>query len=170
MVMTCLAYAGLRWFTGLFSFKLACLLGMLSVWLTLWWSFVFFAVKLRLFHNWIFMLFIWLTSLSSYQCAGCHKYHKLVDNLGLVVEYDFREEISLEPNTDQIWCMAKNSSLRWFVWFQFWKFNHNIHSFNKNLKIPSPVLLIPISVNLQIDFVLYKHLRFILYSARNYSL
>ncbi|CAA3001017.1 DNL-type zinc finger protein [Olea europaea var. sylvestris] len=30
------------------------------------------------------------------QCSGCSKYHKLVDNLGLVVEYNLREE------TDQI--------------------------------------------------------------------
>ncbi|CAD6230959.1 unnamed protein product [Miscanthus lutarioriparius] len=26
------------------------------------------------------------------QCAGCQVYHKFVDNLGLVVEYDLREE------------------------------------------------------------------------------
>ncbi|CAN6449366.1 unnamed protein product [Victoria cruziana] len=26
------------------------------------------------------------------QCAGCRQYHKFVDNLGLVVEYDFRKE------------------------------------------------------------------------------
>lgn len=26
------------------------------------------------------------------QCAGCEAYHKLVDNLGLIVEYDFRED------------------------------------------------------------------------------
>uniref|UniRef100_A0A7C9DAQ4 DNL-type domain-containing protein n=1 Tax=Opuntia streptacantha TaxID=393608 RepID=A0A7C9DAQ4_OPUST len=26
------------------------------------------------------------------QCAGCLQHHKLVDNLGLVVEYDFRTE------------------------------------------------------------------------------
>ncbi|CAM8884296.1 unnamed protein product [Rhodiola kirilowii] len=29
------------------------------------------------------------------QCAGCLQHHKLVDNLGLVVEYDFREETGL---------------------------------------------------------------------------
>ncbi|KAK8511803.1 hypothetical protein V6N13_029395 [Hibiscus sabdariffa] len=27
------------------------------------------------------------------QCAGCLQYHKLADNLGLVVEYDLRDEI-----------------------------------------------------------------------------
>ncbi|GAB2280125.1 hypothetical protein Dimus_014762 [Dionaea muscipula] len=27
------------------------------------------------------------------QCAGCLQHHKLVDNLGLVVEYDFREDV-----------------------------------------------------------------------------
>ncbi|KAH9297518.1 hypothetical protein KI387_029200, partial [Taxus chinensis] len=27
------------------------------------------------------------------QCAGCEAYHKLVDNLGLVVEYDFRDDL-----------------------------------------------------------------------------
>jgi len=26
------------------------------------------------------------------QCAGCEAYHKLVDNLGLIVEYDFRDD------------------------------------------------------------------------------
>ncbi|KAH9772058.1 DNL-type domain-containing protein [Citrus sinensis] len=36
------------------------------------------------------------------QCAGCLRHHKLVDNLGLVVEYDLREEISMESNTDQV--------------------------------------------------------------------
>ncbi|CAL4962743.1 unnamed protein product [Urochloa decumbens] len=38
------------------------------------------------------------------QCAGCQVYHKFVDNLGLVVEYDLREENRPEeenvPNTD----------------------------------------------------------------------
>lgn len=27
------------------------------------------------------------------QCAGCLQYHKLADNLGLVVEYDLRDEM-----------------------------------------------------------------------------
>ncbi|XP_050225746.1 uncharacterized protein LOC126675186 [Mercurialis annua] len=36
------------------------------------------------------------------QCAGCEKYHKLADNLGLVVEYDLREEVSSESNTEQV--------------------------------------------------------------------
>ncbi|XP_022777022.1 mitochondrial protein import protein ZIM17 isoform X2 [Durio zibethinus] len=27
------------------------------------------------------------------QCAGCLHYHKLADNLGLVVEYDLRDEM-----------------------------------------------------------------------------
>lgn len=26
------------------------------------------------------------------QCAGCEKYHQLVDNLGLIKEYDLKEE------------------------------------------------------------------------------
>ncbi|CAD6338396.1 unnamed protein product [Miscanthus lutarioriparius] len=30
------------------------------------------------------------------QCAGCQVYHKFVDNLGLVVEYDLREENELQ--------------------------------------------------------------------------
>ncbi|CAO2203948.1 unnamed protein product [Urochloa humidicola] len=38
------------------------------------------------------------------QCAGCQVYHKFVDNLGLVVEYDLREENGLQEgnvvNTD----------------------------------------------------------------------
>ncbi|KAJ8774661.1 hypothetical protein K2173_017107 [Erythroxylum novogranatense] len=36
------------------------------------------------------------------QCAGCEQYHKLADNLGLVIEYDLEEEISAESNTDQV--------------------------------------------------------------------
>eukprot|EP00258_Populus_trichocarpa_P050173 XP_024466192.1 uncharacterized protein LOC7489384 isoform X1 [Populus trichocarpa] len=36
------------------------------------------------------------------QCAGCERYHKLADNLGLIVEYDLREEISAESNADQV--------------------------------------------------------------------
>ncbi|KGN52030.1 uncharacterized protein C24H6.02c isoform X3 [Cucumis sativus] len=37
------------------------------------------------------------------QCAGCQKYHKLVDNLGLIVEYDFREEdVDLDSSSDQV--------------------------------------------------------------------
>ncbi|XP_031479366.1 uncharacterized protein LOC116250109 [Nymphaea colorata] len=30
------------------------------------------------------------------QCAGCQQYHKFVDNLGLVVEYDFRKEEDID--------------------------------------------------------------------------
>ncbi|XP_035838735.1 DNL-type zinc finger protein-like [Helianthus annuus] len=36
------------------------------------------------------------------QCTGCERYHKLVDNLNLVVEYDFREEINASPDADQV--------------------------------------------------------------------
>ncbi|CAH8358921.1 unnamed protein product [Eruca vesicaria subsp. sativa] len=36
------------------------------------------------------------------QCGGCLKHHKLVDNLGLIVEYDFRQETSKDSTTDQI--------------------------------------------------------------------
>ncbi|GAV73290.1 zf-DNL domain-containing protein [Cephalotus follicularis] len=36
------------------------------------------------------------------QCAGCSQHHKLVDNLGLVVDYDLREEITVQSNTDQV--------------------------------------------------------------------
>ncbi|XP_057809938.1 uncharacterized protein LOC131024449 isoform X2 [Salvia miltiorrhiza] len=32
------------------------------------------------------------------QCSGCSQYHKLVDNLGLVIEYNLQEEI----DTDQV--------------------------------------------------------------------
>ncbi|CAH2066226.1 unnamed protein product [Thlaspi arvense] len=35
------------------------------------------------------------------QCAGCLQHHKLVDNLGLIVEYDFRET-SKDLGTDQV--------------------------------------------------------------------
>ncbi|XP_062214474.1 uncharacterized protein LOC133915352 [Phragmites australis] len=38
------------------------------------------------------------------QCSGCQVYHKFVDNLGLVVEYDLREENGVQEenvvNTD----------------------------------------------------------------------
>jgi mitochondrial protein import protein ZIM17 len=30
------------------------------------------------------------------QCAGCQVYHKFVDNLGLIVEYDLREENDIQ--------------------------------------------------------------------------
>ncbi|KAL6186656.1 hypothetical protein ACLB2K_042776 [Fragaria x ananassa] len=36
------------------------------------------------------------------QCAGCLKYHKLVDNLGLVVEYDLRGDMDSDSNADEI--------------------------------------------------------------------
>ncbi|KAL5553539.1 hypothetical protein UlMin_040940 [Ulmus minor] len=36
------------------------------------------------------------------QCAGCLQHHKLVDNLGLVVEYDLREEINAEGSKDEV--------------------------------------------------------------------
>ncbi|XP_021910314.1 uncharacterized protein LOC110824088 isoform X1 [Carica papaya] len=35
------------------------------------------------------------------QCAGCLQHHKLVDNLGLVVEYDLRET-NVNSSTDQV--------------------------------------------------------------------
>ncbi|KAJ0242844.1 DNL-type domain-containing protein [Hirschfeldia incana] len=35
------------------------------------------------------------------QCGGCLKHHKLVDNLGLIVEYDFRQETSKDLGLDQ---------------------------------------------------------------------
>ncbi|XP_059448962.1 uncharacterized protein LOC132180123 [Corylus avellana] len=36
------------------------------------------------------------------QCAGCLRHHKLVDNLGLMVEYDLREDINTDSNTDKV--------------------------------------------------------------------
>lgn len=36
------------------------------------------------------------------QCAGCLRHHKLVDNLGLITEYDFREKINKDSETDQV--------------------------------------------------------------------
>ncbi|KAI3970553.1 hypothetical protein MKX01_024200 [Papaver californicum] len=35
------------------------------------------------------------------QCAGCQKHHKLVDNLGLIVEYDFRNEEDMDLGSNQ---------------------------------------------------------------------
>ncbi|KAI3970554.1 hypothetical protein MKX01_024201 [Papaver californicum] len=34
-------------------------------------------------------------------CAGCQKHHKLVDNLGLIVEYDFRKEEDMDLGSNQ---------------------------------------------------------------------
>ncbi|CAL8096067.1 unnamed protein product [Prunus armeniaca] len=36
------------------------------------------------------------------QCAGCLKHHKLVDNLGLVVEYDLRKDIDADTDMDKV--------------------------------------------------------------------
>ncbi|KAE9605651.1 putative mitochondrial import protein TIM15 [Lupinus albus] len=36
------------------------------------------------------------------QCAGCLQHHKLVDNLGLIVEYDFRVETKMDSEIDQV--------------------------------------------------------------------
>lgn len=36
------------------------------------------------------------------QCAGCLRHHKLVDNLGLIVEYDLREDINTDSNSDKV--------------------------------------------------------------------
>ncbi|XP_055809787.1 uncharacterized protein C24H6.02c [Solanum dulcamara] len=35
------------------------------------------------------------------QCSGCSQYHKLVDNLGLVVEYNLKDESSMDPDADE---------------------------------------------------------------------
>ncbi|CAB4264925.1 unnamed protein product [Prunus armeniaca] len=35
-------------------------------------------------------------------CAGCLKHHKLVDNLGLVVEYDLRKDIDADTDMDKV--------------------------------------------------------------------
>ncbi|XP_073279588.1 uncharacterized protein [Primulina huaijiensis] len=35
------------------------------------------------------------------KCSGCSQYHKLVDNLGLVVEYNLREEADWDTSTKQ---------------------------------------------------------------------
>ncbi|CAA0833032.1 Zim17-type zinc finger protein [Striga hermonthica] len=34
------------------------------------------------------------------QCSGCSRYHKLVDNLGLVAEYKLHDEIDQDASTD----------------------------------------------------------------------
>ncbi|KAL8531587.1 hypothetical protein ACS0TY_008256 [Phlomoides rotata] len=36
------------------------------------------------------------------QCSGCSQYHKLVDNLSLVIEYNLQDEIDSSANTDQV--------------------------------------------------------------------
>lgn len=35
------------------------------------------------------------------QCAGCLKYHKLVDNLGMVIEYNYLEEKTTESDESE---------------------------------------------------------------------
>ncbi|CAI7815675.1 unnamed protein product [Closterium sp. NIES-54] len=35
------------------------------------------------------------------QCGGCEKFHRLVDNLGLIVEYDFRNESESESGSEK---------------------------------------------------------------------
>lgn len=45
----------------------------------------------------------WVIGSASYQCAGCLRHHKLVDNLGLITEYDFREETNMDWEIDQVW-------------------------------------------------------------------
>ncbi|XP_028768656.1 uncharacterized protein C24H6.02c [Neltuma alba] len=36
------------------------------------------------------------------QCAGCLQHHKLVDNLGLITEYDFRGKTNTDSEIDQV--------------------------------------------------------------------
>ncbi|XP_051148521.1 uncharacterized protein LOC127263505 [Andrographis paniculata] len=36
------------------------------------------------------------------QCSGCSRYHKLVDNLGLVTEYNLREDIELDAGLNDV--------------------------------------------------------------------
>ncbi|RID74723.1 hypothetical protein BRARA_B01810 [Brassica rapa] len=36
------------------------------------------------------------------QCGGCLQHHQLVDNLGLIVEYDFRQKTSKDLGLDQV--------------------------------------------------------------------
>ncbi|KAL8052781.1 hypothetical protein ABFX02_05G027500 [Erythranthe guttata] len=36
------------------------------------------------------------------QCSGCSQYHKLVDNLGLVVEYNLHEEVDSDATTNEV--------------------------------------------------------------------
>lgn len=36
------------------------------------------------------------------QCSGCMVHHKIADNLGLVVEYNFQEETNVDPDTNQL--------------------------------------------------------------------
>jgi hypothetical protein len=47
------------------------------------------------------------------QCAGCQVYHKFIDNLGLVVEYDLREQNDTQEEnvgaTDfENWCVIRS--------------------------------------------------------------
>lgn len=46
------------------------------------------------------LLHWFMTRIAILQCSGCFQHHKLVDNLGLVVEYDFREEVDADSNAN----------------------------------------------------------------------
>ena len=58
--------------------------------------------------NFKVIMFMRTNWLCFHQCAGCLRYHKLVDNLGLMAEYDLREEINPDSNTDQVWYVPIN--------------------------------------------------------------
>lgn len=47
-------------------------------------------------------LFLWLMFIAFDQCSGCMVHHKIADNLGLVVEYNFQEETNVDPDTNQL--------------------------------------------------------------------
>ena len=54
-----------------------------------------------LFFSFASLLLCFLTHIATVQCSGCRQHHKLVDNLGLVVEYDFREEMDSDSNANR---------------------------------------------------------------------
>lgn len=67
---------------------------------------VFFFFVIFIFND-ILLLLISLLKTSVFactngdfhQCSGCLQHHKLVDNLGLIVEYDLREETGEDENS-----------------------------------------------------------------------
>lgn len=64
----------------------------------------------------------------SIQCSGCLKYHNLVDNLNLVVEYNFLEEIS---DTDEAWCIIQLYFVNFILFFySLDMFKGNYKSYN----------------------------------------
>lgn len=92
-----------------------------------------FSIKLNLGFLFLMTNLMKIETLSwlmviSIQCSGCLKYHNLVDNLNLVVEYNFLEEIS---DTDEAWCIIQLYFVNFILFFySLDMFKGNYKSYN----------------------------------------